>query len=163
MKNQECIVCGKEFPPRKGKLFCSDKCKQLHYRSKDDPELISNKIVEKFKQTGQLDKLDVGFLKKIFLLEKKPLFRIDLNEYKAYCEKYGKIELDEYVIRRKNLTGVVSLEQIEEYIKLSNDSNAFCINYCDETRYEWNQNLALIASGLIEFYYGDQYKNRKAK
>ncbi len=155
MKNQKCTVCGQEFPPRKGKLFCSDKCKQFHYRSKDDPESLTHKIVEEFKEAGQLDKLDIELLKKIYLLEKKPIWRIDINEYKAYCKKYSEDNLIDYAFIRKNLTGIVTLEQINEYIDLI--SPRFNTEYFgNPNESDQNEFNSLVTAGLVEFYYGDE-------
>jgi len=155
MKNQKCIVCGTEFTPRRGKLFCTDKCKQLHYRSQDDPESLTYKIIEDFKEAGKLEKLDIDLLKKIYLLEKKPIWEIDVNEYKAFCLKYEECNICDYALKRKNLTGLVTLEQIKEYFDLFKDSGGSDYPFDEK---EYNEFIALITSGLVEFYYGDNYK-----
>lgn len=158
MKNSKCIVCGTEFPPRKGKLFCSDSCKQKHYRMKDDPATVTHRIIEEFKEAGKLEKLDIDLLKTVYLLEKKPLWRIDINEYKAYCEKYGIFDISYYCLWRKNLTGEIKLEEIKEYIELMDESSKDAFSMSTEVEKEYYSFIALIFAGLVEFYYGDKYK-----
>ena len=157
MKNSKCIVCGNDFEPRKGKLFCTDKCKQAYYRNQNDPESLTHEIIEEFKEAGKLEHLDIEFLEKIYLLKNKPIWRIDINEHKAFCEKYKSFNLIDYALIRKNLTGSVTLEQINEYFELI--SGGF--NYSSDSNYneeKYNGFVALITAGLVEFYYGDEYK-----
>ena len=159
MKNSNCIICGNEFKkPREGKLFCSEKCKQIHRRRKDDPESLTHEIIEEFKEAGKLEHLDIEFLEKIYLLKKKPIWRIDINEHKAFCVKYKNFNLIDYALIRKNLTGSVTLEQINEYFELI--SGGF--NYSSDSNYneeKYNGFVALITAGLVEFYYGEERKS----
>jgi len=102
-----------------------------------------------------LEKLDIELLKKIYLLEKKPIWKIDVNEYKAFCLKFGEYNICDYALRRKNLAGLVTPEQIKEYFDLFKDGDAFDYHFFKK---EYNEFIALITSGLVEFYYGDNYK-----
>jgi len=102
-----------------------------------------------------LEKLDIELLKKIYLLEKKPIWKIDVNEYKAFCLKFGEYNICDYALRRKNLAGLVTPEQIKEYFDLFKDGDAFDYHFFEK---EYDEFIALITSGLVEFYYGDKYK-----
>ena len=71
MRNSACIICGKEFEPREGKLYCSDKCKQYAYTSK------KNKI----ESTEPEDEKKPEPVK-----ESIPKYRFDYSEYEEFLK-----------------------------------------------------------------------------
>ena len=108
MKNSCCTICGNEFEPREGKLYCSDKCKQYAYSSKKNNSTPNTKDKEI-----------------IPVKEFKPRYKIDYNEYKKFKQmlvnndktkeaKY--INIYFYAFYRKNLSGLPDIEFIYDYI-----------------------------------------------
>lgn len=102
MKNSKCVVCGTEFEPREGKLYCSEKCTQYAYRQKkkdqepEEPEAVQSLTV----------KNDV-------------LYSFDGREYNKVKEKFKNFKpksIVEYAFFRRNLTGIPDFDFIAEYI-----------------------------------------------
>ncbi|MBA7580153.1 hypothetical protein ES708_22044 [subsurface metagenome] len=101
MKNDTCVICGKQFDkPRAGKLYCSDKCKQAAFdmkiHSTGKPEIIKEEPTHNVK----LDRL----------------YQFNLFEFEQVKEKF-KIEADIYWFLRKNLSGPVDLDQIISHVR----------------------------------------------
>jgi hypothetical protein len=110
MRNSSCIICGQDFEPREGKLYCSDKCKQYAYTSK------KNKVetIPKEEET-----------KPDPVPEIKIYYRIDLCEYRnviGKCEAEGKkwakdfFNIISYSFFRKNLSGISDIDFIIDYL-----------------------------------------------
>ena len=99
MRNSSCIICFEEFEPRAGKLYCSNSCKQKGYADK------------KHQTVGDIDKEEKikGFRKQI---------EVSYSEYQEFKKKYPDyIPFLFYCFFRKNLIGVVSIDEIHEYIE----------------------------------------------
>lgn len=53
MRNTNCIICSNKFPPREGKLYCSNSCKQKGYSNKKDA-LTSEKEKKAVKEDNRV-------------------------------------------------------------------------------------------------------------
>ena len=89
----QCMVCGKAFPYRKNKQFCSNACKQQAYLSKKSgvslPSIVS---------------------------EETSAFDFSLSEYNTYGQETGsEMDLLFYCFLRRNLKGTVTISQLISY------------------------------------------------
>lgn len=106
MRNDTCVACGKKFEPRKGKLYCSDSCKQSAWNEK-------NKIPKNFKE-GEIQSLEVI---------KNVIYQVEYDEYLKVKEVYEKevfrdnLSLIDYCFIRKNQVGNPNMKQIVDWIK----------------------------------------------
>jgi hypothetical protein len=162
MRNSICVICGQEFEPREGKLYCSDKCKQYAYTSKKNKnESITQEEEKKPEPVKEI----------------KPKYRFDYNEYNEFLKMMdskgnGEIKkcysLTVYSFYRKNLSGISNIEFIYNYIMDMYDSDFHFLwwlitgddDYSDEfyTKYikirreKYEHFTALFHSGEVEFY-----------
>lgn len=101
MRNNTCIQCQTEFKPRKGKLYCSNACKQQAFSDK------KNEIIE-LPLDNQKQK------------EAIKIHKLYFKEYQEYRSKYPDDVVDGdfilYGFLRKNLRNVTSIDQVHEYI-----------------------------------------------
>ncbi len=75
MDNIKCIVCSKPFPFRRGKIYCSNSCKQQGYNNKRNVEAGGN--------FEKLDKKKIFYLEdyKIFIKQNPEYFNVDFVSY----------------------------------------------------------------------------------
>ena len=145
MKNSSCVICGKEFEPREGKLYCSDKCKQYAYASKKNNSTPNTKEIET-----------------IPVKEIKPKYSINYNEYlevKKMLEENNRpntakmIDICFYSFFRKNITGTPGINFIFNYICDMYSINSDFIHYIKNQDFE----------GLDQDYYDSYIKPMRQK
>lgn len=141
MRNNTCVICGTEFQPREGKLYCSNACKQKGYSDKK-------------MQVGEREEKE----QEIKTTRKQlQFYYYEFEQYKSkYPDGVGTFII--YCFFRKNLAGVISIEQVNKYIE-SFDScwwNAFW------GRTDWGEDTGTVAPSrkkYLEFeatYFGDE-------
>ncbi|WP_148289304.1 hypothetical protein [Fibrella aestuarina] len=90
----QCLVCGKGFPYRKSKQFCSNACKQQAY--------LKNKA---------------GVPLQPVSVSRTPKADFSLGEFEAYCSEHGDyFTMLDYCFFRRNLPQSATTEQINNYI-----------------------------------------------
>ncbi len=103
MRNTECTICGKPFPARAGKLFCSPACKQLAYNERI-------KGSQKNKEESNTPLPTTPAMRYIF----------NLSEWEFVQEQLPNITFAEYYFFRRNISTAFS----ETTIKLINELQA---------------------------------------
>ena len=111
MKNTVCAVCGKEFPPKANKMFCSDACRQKAYQNKKGKGLTGNEEEKPQKDIKEKKEVSVKFT-------------IDFKEYEQYIkylkdnnfEKLAKqFDFVLFAFFRKNLMGIFKSDMFHMY------------------------------------------------
>ena len=59
MRNNTCIICGKEFEPRKGKFYCSNTCRQKGY---EDRKALKDTDSEEKSESKEVPKKSTGLI-----------------------------------------------------------------------------------------------------
>lgn len=103
MRNNTCVICGSEFEPREGKLYCSNACKQKGYSDKKQ-------------QIGEHEEKEqeIRATRKQF-----QFYYLEFEEYRSKFPK-GVSTFILYCFFRKNLTGVTAIQQVNNYIESFN-------------------------------------------
>lgn len=100
MRNQTCSICGKSFPPRAGKLYCSSTCKQIAFSER--------------KRNGS--QAHSPALTTLPAVTHRYVFNI--AEFKAIKKHlYAPIELEDYYFLRRNYKIAFNAEIIATLIK----------------------------------------------
>lgn len=145
MKNTTCIICGKEFPPREKKLYCSDSCRQKAYEIKKSKGIAGTES-----ETPK---------------EKSAKYKIDYTEYEQYVsllkdrkheKRANEINIVIYSFFRKNLVGVffnidVIYDYINEFFNVT-DNDMLDILKCNGLNYDLETaNMVNMMEKYIEF------------
>ena len=99
MRNNTCTICGSEFEPREGKLYCSNACKQKAFSDKKQ----GNALKEQKEQEQQAVKEKLAFY---------------FTDFQEYGKKYPK-NMESFLLFcffRKNFSGKFDAEQFHAYI-----------------------------------------------
>ena len=104
MRNTTCIICSKEFPPREGKLYCSNACKQKGFNDNKQLELKSNEI----NKEKEIRKVKMEFYFKDFQ-EFRRLYPNSIRTFIVFC------------FFRRNLQGLFIPDLFQEYLNSFSD------------------------------------------
>jgi len=154
MKNDTCVICGKQFDkPRAGKLYCSNKCKQAAFDMKKHSIRKTEVVKEEPNHNVKLDRL----------------YHFNLYEFKQVKEKSGiEWEPEVYWFLRKNLSGLVDLDQIISHIQSFTccDSCGDCFFY-DNYRNpghplckSFNDFVLVLHGSGVQFYYDENLNSK---
>lgn len=135
MRNENCTICGKPFPARAGKLFCSPACKQIAYNERI-------KSLQKLKEESKASSHINPAMRYIF----------NLSEWDIVLEQLPNITFAEYYFFRRNIFTAFS----DTTIKLINELRA-TVEIVNDTRVgdiltsTFEQFLAQLHDGTIQF------------
>ncbi len=87
MKNDSCIICGEEFTPRKGKMYCSNACKQQGH--------LRKKIIEKETNLKEPVNPDEKIKKEYSGLMEEKNFELPENDLNNKSQKERKLTTEQ--------------------------------------------------------------------
>ncbi|HBS87726.1 MAG TPA: hypothetical protein DEA97_14280 [Bacteroidales bacterium] len=135
IENSMCVECGKEFEPRKGKLYCSDACKQKAYGRK--------KTTNEKEKTKMEEKMNIPIL-----------YKVKYSEFLEYNTKYkDEMSIELFSFLRTKITGNYTVELFSSYYSSLYDTGSIDRMYNDTTSVfykKFQEFLSLFHGGNIE-------------